>query len=169
MEVLERKSLCTKYDLYTSSPNSTARISVSAFLKPPSLSHTFTETENTIIDDILNVHGLTSHQLMNLLERLGRIIEMGQRVVKGTMHEQGGCHEIKHFPQWEDGAIRMKVDRDSKKSKSDKVSRRKTKSWLHKSVLRTGIEDLVCANKSTSRVSQVPRSMMRLAGSFMKN
>jgi hypothetical protein len=50
----------------------------------------FTETENTIIDDILellNEHGLTAHQLMNLLERLGRIIEMGQRVVKGTTHE----------------------------------------------------------------------------------
>jgi hypothetical protein len=41
------------------------------------------ETENTIINDILdllNKHGLTSHQSLNLLERLGRIIEMGQRV-----------------------------------------------------------------------------------------
>ena len=48
-----------------------------------------TETENTIIDDILellNKHGLTSHQSQNLLERLGRIIEMGQRVARGTTH-----------------------------------------------------------------------------------
>jgi hypothetical protein len=48
-----------------------------------------TETENTIIDDILellNKHGLTSHQSRNLLECLGRIIEIGQRVAKGTTH-----------------------------------------------------------------------------------
>jgi DNA uptake protein ComE-like DNA-binding protein len=31
---------------------------------------------------------------MNLLERLGRIIEMGQRVAKGTTHEPGGCYGI---------------------------------------------------------------------------
>ena len=48
-----------------------------------------TETEDKIIDDILallNKHGLTSQQSQNLLERLGRIIEMGQRVAKGTTH-----------------------------------------------------------------------------------
>ena len=46
-----------------------------------------TETENTIIDDILellNKHDLTSHQSMNLLERLGGIIEMGHQVARGT-------------------------------------------------------------------------------------
>ena len=48
-----------------------------------------TKTENKIIDDILellNKNGLTSYQSMNLLERLGWIIEMGQRVAKGTTH-----------------------------------------------------------------------------------
>jgi hypothetical protein len=48
-----------------------------------------TETENKIIDDILellNKNGLTSHQSQNLLERLGRITEMGQRVAKGTTY-----------------------------------------------------------------------------------
>jgi hypothetical protein len=35
---------------------------------------------------LLNKHGLTSHQSMNLLERLSGIIEMGQRVAKGTTH-----------------------------------------------------------------------------------
>jgi hypothetical protein len=45
--------------------------------------------ENKIIDVILavfNTNGLTSQQSMNLLERLGGIIEMGQRVAKGTTH-----------------------------------------------------------------------------------
>ncbi len=59
VELLEQKGLCTKQDLHT------------------------------IIDDILellNKNGLTSHQSQNLLERLGRIIEMGRRVAKGTTH-----------------------------------------------------------------------------------
>ncbi len=34
----------------------------------------------------MNKHGLTSHQSQNLLERLGRIIEMGQRLTKKTTH-----------------------------------------------------------------------------------
>lgn len=48
-----------------------------------------TDIENNIIDEILellNKHGLTSHQSQQLLERLGRIIEMGQRAAKGTTH-----------------------------------------------------------------------------------
>ncbi|MEK7760198.1 MAG: hypothetical protein AAB433_01330 [Nitrospirota bacterium] len=42
-----------------------------------------------IIDDILellNANGLTSHQPLNLLKRLGGIIEVGQRLAKGTTH-----------------------------------------------------------------------------------
>jgi hypothetical protein len=60
-----------------------SRIPETAFPEP----HLLTDTENKIIDDILellNKNGLTFHQSMNLLERLGGIIEMGQRVVKGT-------------------------------------------------------------------------------------
>jgi hypothetical protein len=90
VEVLERKGFCTKQDLHTiidelRKKNPRARISETAFPEP----YLLTETENTIIDDILellNTHGLTSHQSRNLLERLGRIIEMGQRVTKGTTH-----------------------------------------------------------------------------------
>ena len=44
-----------------------------------------TERENKIIDDILellNEHGLTSHQSLNVLELLGRLSEMGQRLAK---------------------------------------------------------------------------------------
>ena len=90
VELLEQKGLCTKQDLHTiidelRKKNPRARIPETAFPDP----YLLTETENQIIDDILellNNHGLTSHQSMNLLERLGRIIEMGRRVAKGTTH-----------------------------------------------------------------------------------
>jgi len=90
VELLERKGLCTKHDLYDiitkfRRRNPRASIPETAYPEP----YLLTETENTIIDDILellNKHGLTSHQSMNLLERLGRIIEMGHRVTKGTTH-----------------------------------------------------------------------------------
>ena len=90
VELLEQKGLCTKQDPHAiidelRKKNPCARISEMAF---PEL-HLLTETENTIIDDILelrNKNELTSHQSMNLLERLGRIIEMGQRLAKGTTH-----------------------------------------------------------------------------------
>ena len=90
VEVLERKGICTKQDLYDiisefRRKNPRAKIPDTAFPEP----YLLTDTENKIIDDILavlNKHGLTSHQSQNLLERLGRIIEMGQRVAKGTTH-----------------------------------------------------------------------------------
>ena len=90
VEVLERKGLCTKQDLYDiitefRSKNPHASIPVTAFPEP----YLLTETENKIIEDILellNKQGLTSHQSKDLLERLGRIIEMGQCVAKGTTH-----------------------------------------------------------------------------------
>jgi hypothetical protein len=87
VEVLERKGLCTKHDLYAiitefRGKNPRASIPETTFPEP----YLLTGTENTIIDgilELLNKHGLTSHQSQNLLERLGRIIEMGQRVAKG--------------------------------------------------------------------------------------
>ena len=90
VEVLERKGLCTKQDLYDiitefRHKNPRASIPETAFPEP----YLHTETENTIIDDMLemlNKHSLTSHQSLNLLELLGRIIEMGQWVAKGTTH-----------------------------------------------------------------------------------
>ncbi|MEO7861910.1 MAG: hypothetical protein ABIU05_16035 [Nitrospirales bacterium] len=90
VELLEQKGLCTKQNLYDiiaefRHNNPLASIPETAFPEP----YLLTETENTIIDDILallNNYGLTSHQSQNLLERLGRIIEMGQRVAKRTTH-----------------------------------------------------------------------------------
>jgi hypothetical protein len=90
VEVLERKGWCTKQDIYDiitefRRKNPRARIPETAFLEP----YLLTETENKIINDILELlhkNGLTSHQSMNLLERLGRIIEMGPRMAKGTTH-----------------------------------------------------------------------------------
>jgi len=90
VEVLERKGLCSKQDLYDiiaefRRKNPRAKIPETAFPEP----YLLTETENTIIDDILallNTNGLTSHQSLNLLERVGLIIEMGQRLAKGTTH-----------------------------------------------------------------------------------
>lgn len=90
VEILERKGLCTKQDLYDiitefRKKNPRANIPETTFPEP----YLLTETENKIIDDMLemlNRNGLTSHQSLNLLERLGRIIEMGQRLAKGTTH-----------------------------------------------------------------------------------
>lgn len=90
VEVLERKSLCTKQDLYDiitefRRKNPRASIPDTAFPEP----YLLTETEDKIIDDILellNKNGLTSDQSADLLERLGGIIEMGQRMAKGTTH-----------------------------------------------------------------------------------
>jgi hypothetical protein len=90
VELLEQKGLCTQQDLHTIIDELRrkilgARIPETAFPE----AYLFTEMENTIIDEmleLLNKNGLTSHQSMNLLERLGRIIEMGQRVAKRTMH-----------------------------------------------------------------------------------
>ena len=88
VEVQEQKGLCTKQDLFDiiaelRKKNPRTKIPEAAFPEP----YLLTKTESTIIDDILallNKHGLTAHQSKNLLERLGDIIETGQRVAKGT-------------------------------------------------------------------------------------
>jgi len=90
VEILERHGICTKqvlFDVITElrKRNPRAKIPETAFPEPYLLS----QTEEKIIDDllaVLNQHGLTSHQATNLLERLGRIIEIGHRLAKGTTH-----------------------------------------------------------------------------------
>jgi hypothetical protein len=65
--------------------NPRATIPETVFPKPALLP----DTKDKIIADILellNNNGLTSAQSMDLVERLGGIIEMGQRIAKGMTH-----------------------------------------------------------------------------------
>ncbi len=79
-----------KQDLYNiiaefRSKQPRATIPETAFPEPFVLS----KTEDQIIDDILallNKHGLDSQQSLDLLERVGRIIEMGLQITRRTTH-----------------------------------------------------------------------------------
>jgi hypothetical protein len=90
VELLERKGLGTKQDLYNiiaefRNKNPRAKIPETAFPEPYVLS----KTEEQIIDDILallNRNGLDSQQSLDLLERVGRIIEMGLQIARRTTH-----------------------------------------------------------------------------------
>jgi len=88
VELLEKNGLCTKQDLYDiitelRKKNPRARLPETVFPSP----YLMTETEEKIIDDllaVLNKSGLDSKQALDLLEHLGRIIEMGSRLARGT-------------------------------------------------------------------------------------
>ncbi len=90
VEVLERKGLCTKQDLYDiigelRNKIPRARIPETVFPSP----YLMTQTEEKVIDDILavlNTHGMDSKQSLELLEQVGRIVEMGARMTRGTTH-----------------------------------------------------------------------------------
>lgn len=90
VELLEKKGLCTKQDLYTiigelRKENPRARLPETVFPSP----YLMTQTEENVIEDILavlNKSGLNSKQSLDLLEHLGRIIEMGSRMARGTTH-----------------------------------------------------------------------------------
>ena len=113
VELLEQKGLCTKQDLHDiiaefRCKNPRAQIPETAFPEP----YLLTETENTIIDDILellNKHGLTSRQSMNLLERLGLIIEMGQQIARRTTQVLLGSSH----PPVESLSIQVRIVSDS--------------------------------------------------------
>ena len=90
VELLERKGLCTKQDLVDiitdlRKKNTRAKIPETVFPSP----YLMTQTEEKVIDDIiavLNHHGMDSKQALDLLEQVGRIIEMGARITRGTTH-----------------------------------------------------------------------------------
>ena len=90
VELLEKKGLCTKQDLYDiigelRKKNPRARLPETVFPSP----YLMTETEEEIINDILavlNKSGLDSKQSLDILEHIGRIIEMGARMARGTTH-----------------------------------------------------------------------------------
>jgi hypothetical protein len=90
VELLEKKGLCTKQDLYDiidelRKKNPRARIPETVFPSP----YLMTQTEEKIIDDllaVLNKHGMDSKQSLELLEHVGRIVEMGARMTRETTH-----------------------------------------------------------------------------------
>ncbi len=90
VELLEKKGLCTKQELLDivtglRKQNPRAKIPDTAFPSP----YLMTQTEEKVIDDmlaVLNKSGLDSKQSLELLEHLGRIIEMGSRLTRGTTH-----------------------------------------------------------------------------------
>ena len=90
VELLEKKGLCTKQELYDiigelRHKNPKARLPETVFPSPYMLS----QTEEQVIDDILavlNQHGMDSTHSLELLEQVGRIVEMGARMTRGTTH-----------------------------------------------------------------------------------
>ncbi|MBU6434262.1 MAG: hypothetical protein KJS98_13200 [Nitrospirae bacterium] len=91
VEVLERNGLCTKQDLCDiiaefRRKNPRSDIPETAFPEPYLLTSPTTITDHRRHSGVAEPERLTSHQSLNLLEQLGVIIEMGQRVPKGTTH-----------------------------------------------------------------------------------
>lgn len=90
VELLEKKGLCTKQDLYDiigelRQKTPRARLPDTVFPSP----YLMTQTEEQIINDLLaviNTHGIDARQSLELLEHLGRIIEMGMKLSRGTTH-----------------------------------------------------------------------------------
>ena len=90
VELLEKKGLCTKQDLYDiidelRGRNPRAKLPETVFPSP----YLMTQTEEQIINDllaVLNTHGMDSTRSLELLEHLGRILEMGLRMTRGTTH-----------------------------------------------------------------------------------
>ena len=90
VELLEQKGICTKQDLVNTvielrKKNPRAQIPETVFPSPYLLS----QTEEKVIDDllaVLNQHGMDSKQSLELLEQVGRIVEMGARMTRGTTH-----------------------------------------------------------------------------------
>jgi hypothetical protein len=90
VELLEQKGICTKQDLVNTvielrKKNPQARIPETVFPSP----YLLAQTEEQVVDDllaVLNRHGMDSKQSLELLEQVGRIIEMGARLSRGTTH-----------------------------------------------------------------------------------
>ena len=86
VELLERKGLCTKQDLFDiitdlRKQNPRARIPETVFPSP----YLMTQTEEKVIDAllaVLNNNGLDSRQSLALLEHLGQMIVMGARMTR---------------------------------------------------------------------------------------
>jgi len=90
VEVLERNAICTKQQLLDMiqelrRKNPTAVPPPEPFPEP----YLLTEAENALIDrifELFNATGLTAHQAKNLLTRVRRLIELGERMADKTTH-----------------------------------------------------------------------------------
>jgi len=90
VELLEKKGLCSKQDLddiigELRKKNPRTRLPETVFPSP----YLMTQTEEQVINDLLaviNKHGIDAKQSLELLEHLGRIIEMGMKLTRGTTH-----------------------------------------------------------------------------------
>jgi hypothetical protein len=83
VELLERKGLCTKQDLYDivgklRTKNPQAKTPETVFPSP----YLMTEKE----EQVINKHGVDAKQSLELLEHLGRIIEMGMKLTRPTSY-----------------------------------------------------------------------------------
>ena len=90
VEVLERKGICTKQEVLDMiqelrRKNPTAVPPPEPFPEP----YLLTEAENALVDrifELFNATGLTAHQAKNLLTRVRRLIELGERMAEKTTH-----------------------------------------------------------------------------------
>lgn len=91
MEVLEREGICTKQkvldmiqELRRKTPKAETR-QQQTFSEP----YLTTQAENALIDrvfELFNATGLTAHQPKNLLDRVSRFLELGERTARKTTH-----------------------------------------------------------------------------------
>lgn len=94
VELLEKKGLCSKQDLYDiigelRQKNPRTRLPETVFPSP----YLMRQTEEQIINDLLaviNKHGVDAKQSLEVLEHLGRIIEMGMKMTQGRRTDYGG-------------------------------------------------------------------------------
>lgn len=90
LEILERKGICTKQEVLDMIQelrrNNAKAVPPAEQLPEPYL---LTEVENALIDrlfELFNASGLNAHQARNLLERVRRLVELGERIGKKTTH-----------------------------------------------------------------------------------
>ena len=88
VELLQRKGIGTKqdlFDIFAELRKQAPRVKIPETVFPSP--YLLSETEDKVIDDILavlNQHGRDSKQSLELLEQIGRIIELGTRMTRGT-------------------------------------------------------------------------------------
>lgn len=90
VEVLERKGICKKQDLYDAIQDLRRKTpKAQATEQPFPEPYLNTQAENALIDrvfELFNATGLTAHQPKNQLDRVRRFLELGERTARKTTH-----------------------------------------------------------------------------------